>query len=331
MTAGLLLRPRIEKRAPSGKILRASIPEDVDLACKCQPDDCEYARFNDGVVKEALDRAFEAESLTAYHNNYERPLGAVSKGNIRRTGPLEVEIDIPAGTVGDGVLNAIEDAGVVVRPFIDSNNSELEKIGTTAVYSVAAFRSLIVSSTDANEGWPDPKLIDEDDRGRPTGKLEKRYAEFRETEIGTLKATVIRYGERANIAGFTEEFTPGSLDHRDVVANTFHSRDKVIARTNGGGLVLTDTAESLKMELAFLPTQDAADARELARRGVLRGVSVEFTATKDRWTGNHRTIERAELSGLALVPRPAYEGSTIESVRAALPTQPKPRPMLLRV
>ena len=78
--------------------------------------------------------------------------------------------------------------GVVVRPFIDSNNSDFEKIGTTAVYSVAFFRSLIVSSTDANKGWPEPRLIDEDDRGRPTGKLEKRYAEFRETEIGTLKA-----------------------------------------------------------------------------------------------------------------------------------------------
>ena len=331
MTAGLLIRRRTETRAPSGKRLRARIPEGRDLACQCQPGDCSHARFNDGVVKEALDRAFEAETLSAFHNNYERPLGAVSKGNIRRTGPLEVEIDIPAGTVGDSVLNAIDDVGVVVRPFIDSNNSELEKIGTTAVYSAAFFRSLIVSSTDANEGWPDPKLVDEDDRGRPTGKLEKRYAEFRETEIGTLKATVIRYGERASIAGFTEEFKPGSLDHSDVVANTFHSRDKVIARTNGGGLVLTDSPESLNMELAFLPTQDAQDARELARRGVLRGVSVEFTATRDRWTGTHRTIEQAELSGLALVPRPAYEGSTIEQVRAALPIQSKPKRPLLRV
>ena len=140
---------------------------------------------------------------------------------------------------------------------------------------------------------------------------------------------MIRYGERANIAGFTEEFLPGSLDHRDVVANTFHSRDKVIARTNGGGLVLTDSPESLSMELAFLPTVDAQDARELARRGVLRGVSVEFTATKDRWTGTHRTIEQAELSGLALVPRPAYEGSQIQDVREALPIKPKRRGLLI--
>ena len=118
MTAGLLLRRRTESRAPSGKRLRARIPEGVDLACKCQPDDCTHARFNRGVVKEALDRAFETQTLSAFHNNYERPLGAVSKGNIRRTGPLEVEIDLPVGTVGDGVLNAIEDAGVVAVPSL---------------------------------------------------------------------------------------------------------------------------------------------------------------------------------------------------------------------
>ena len=190
-----------------------------------------------------------------------------------------------------------------------------------------------MSSTDANEGWPEPKLVDEDNREKFAAncKVEHRYTEFRETEIGTLKATVIRYGERANIAGFTEEFRPGSLDHSDVIVNMHHDRSKVIARTNGGGLTLSDSAESLRMEMAFLSTQDAADARELARRGVLSGISVEFRALKDSWSGNHRTIEQAELSGLALVPRPAYEGSQIESVRAALPIQPKPKPMLLRV
>ena len=133
MSAGLLIRPRVETRAPSGKRLRATMPEDMDLACRCQPDDCEYARFNINVVVRALDEAFRREALAAFHNNYERPLGAVSKGNIRRTGLTEIEIDLPLGTVGDGVLNAIEDAGVVVRPFIDTGNSSFEKIGTTAV------------------------------------------------------------------------------------------------------------------------------------------------------------------------------------------------------
>ena len=331
MTAGLLLkRPRTENRGPSGKRLRARIPEGVNLACKCQPDDCETARFESGVVRDALDRAFEDETLSAFHNNYERPLGAVSKGNIRRIGPTEIEIDIPIGTVGDGVLNAIEDAGIVVRPFIDTDKSTLEKVGTTAVYSVAAFRSLIVSSTDANDGWPNPELVDDSDRGIAANckKIEHRYtAELRETEIGTLRATVIRYGERANIAGFTEEFLPGSLDHKDVVANLHHDRSKVIARTNGGGLNLLDSPESLSMELGFLPTQDAQDARTLARRGVLSGVSIEFRAIKDQWQGNHRTIEKAELSGLALVPRPAYQGSKIEAVRHEIR---RPKRLLLR-
>ena len=206
MTAGLLLKRanRIEDRAPSGKRLRARIPGNTDLACKCQPDDCEFARFEDGVVEQALDDAFQAETLSAFHNDYSRPLGNVAKGNIRRIGPTEIEIDIPIGQNGDGVLNAIEDAGIIARPFIDTGNSTLKKIGTTAVYSVAAFRSIIISSTDAKEGWPEPELIDDSSRRdfqlAANGKVEHRYmGPVVESETGRLTATVMRYGDRARI------------------------------------------------------------------------------------------------------------------------------------
>ena len=230
MSAGLLLNKRahrVEDRAPSGKRLRVRIPGNTDLACKCQPDDCEYARFADGVAEQALDDAFEAETLSAFHNDYSRPLGNVAKGNIRRIGPNEIEIDIPIGTNGDGVINAIEDAGIVARPFIDTANSTLKKVGATAVYSAVAFRSIIVSSTDAKEGWPEPELIEDGSRNlqlAANSQVEYRYiGPINESEKGHLKATVMQYRDVARIGpNQTEEFLPGSLNHSDVTANIQH-------------------------------------------------------------------------------------------------------------
>ena len=113
-----------------------------------------------------------------------------------------------------------------------------------------------------------------------------------------------------------------------MTANIQHDRSRIIARTGDGGLTLTDSENALTMALEFLGTREAQDARELTRRGVLGGVSVEFEAIKDRWTGNHRTIEKAVLSGLALVDRAAYPHAKVEAVRSEV-VRPK-RAGLLR-
>ena len=54
---------------------------------------------------------------------------------------------------------------------------------------------------------------------------------------------------------------------------------------------------------------------ELVRSGVLRGLSVEFRAIRDRFVGDLREIGRAVLDGLGLVDRPAYAGSVGLEVR----------------
>ena len=62
------------------------------------------------------------------------------------------------------MLAAHEDAGIVVRPFLDADRSEGSPIpredGSNAMaYSKANVRAFIVSSTDERQGWPEPILV----------------------------------------------------------------------------------------------------------------------------------------------------------------------------
>ena len=124
----------------------------------------------------------------------------------------------------------------------------------------------------------------------------------------------LRYGDVATIGGQPERFEPGAFGDvaaMDVVLNRQHDRRTPLARTGGGGLSLQDGPESLTMAAALPKTRDAADTLELVKTGVLRGLSVEFHALCERFDGALRVIERAVLTGLGVVDKPAYAESTI--------------------
>lgn len=147
--------------------------------------------------------------------------------------------------------------------------------------------------------------------------LERRAFEFRASDDGgTVEGIVIPYGQAARIADFTERFLPGSLSFGDVIANRQHDRHRPLARTDGGGLSLTDSATELRARIELPDTADGRDVRELVRLGVLRGLSAEFRTLKDEWEGSQRTIREAQLTGLAIVDVPAYAGAGIEAREA---------------
>ena len=77
----------------------------------------------------------------------------------------------------------------------------------------------------------------------------------------------------------------------------------MLART-GDRLAVTDTERALEVRAEL---RDGA-ALTLLRRGVLRGLSVEFRSLAERQDGAVRVIERATLEGLGLVDVPAYSG-----------------------
>ena len=62
--------------------------------------------------------------------NYRRPLASASRGTLRATSTdagLEIEVDLPAGAIGDEVIAAHEAAGVIIRPFVDPDRSEIRR------------------------------------------------------------------------------------------------------------------------------------------------------------------------------------------------------------
>lgn len=146
----------VEARAKRGARLMFRLPADKNLACRCCGPERRLARYTAELLQGALDRSFE--KLILFDEDYARPLASATRGTLRRTGPLDIEADLPTGPAGDAVVAAHDAAGVIVRPFVDPGTSKIEVVGNVAVYTEFELRSLIASATDAREGWPEAVL-----------------------------------------------------------------------------------------------------------------------------------------------------------------------------
>lgn len=124
----------------------------------------------------------------------------------------------------------------------------------------------------------------------------------------TLSGVAMRYGDVS--PGFRERFVPGAFGNvpTTIPVNLQHDRAIIVAER----AVLADGPRELSVR-ADLPAGSAA--LELVRRGALSGWSVEFHARAERREAGVRVIERAVLTGLALVDSGAYPASKAE-VRA---------------
>jgi len=182
---------RIELRARSGRTMRSSVPYDRALACECIAEmgpgsggACvPMAKFTKAAGDEMaamLDSAFAAaeRDILAIAGNFRRPLGSVSKGTLRARSTddgLELEIDLPAGAVGDEIVAANEAAGTVIRPLIDYDRSEYTDTDTGRVVTRPHLRAFIVGSTDAKAGWPAVRIdYDGEERAAPAPERRRR-------------------------------------------------------------------------------------------------------------------------------------------------------------
>ena len=141
-------------------------------------------------------------------------------------------------------------------------------------------------------------------------EAERRFAEFRVEGEGVIAGTAIRYGDLARVGSFAERFEPGALRFDDVIVNLMHRREAPVART-GAGLTLTDGQGALEARISLPDTTYGREARELVEARILRGMSIEFRASQERWEDKTRIIESATLTGIGLVDRPAYPDSVI--------------------
>lgn len=167
---------QVEARRRSGRRMRSYVPYDRELACDCIAQGssgaacvaiAKFQKVAGEEMERMMTRAFaNAErDVLAVAGNFRRPLASVSKGTLRGRNTdngFEVEIDLPAGAVGEEVVAANESAGVIVRPLIDFEQSEFVDTATGREYSKPHVRAFLVGATDTKKGWPDAEIIDDD-------------------------------------------------------------------------------------------------------------------------------------------------------------------------
>ena len=127
---------------------------------------------------------------------------------------------------------------------------------------------------------------------------------------GRLVGTLLTYGERAGDR--LEAFEKGSLSWPDngIVLREQHDRKQPIMR-----VIPELRGDQIILDAPLPDTQRGRDAATMIRNGTMRGLSVEFKATGQRFSGGIRRITSALLSGAGLVDDPSYRGSRVE-VRA---------------
>ena len=118
---------------------------------------------------------------------------------------------------------------------------------------------------------------------------------------GRLVGRLVRYGEQATDR--RELFEPGALEWPTdgVVLNRQHVREKPILR-----FVPQVDGNEVRVDAQLPDTSSGRDTAVEVRSGLLRGLSIEFKAIKETYSGGVRRISRAMLKGAGLVDSPSY-------------------------
>ena len=121
--------------------------------------------------------------------------------------------------------------------------------------------------------------------------------------VGVLLPYEVRASDRA------EQFSKGALrwPSDGVLLRAMHRRDSPIARFTPEA-----TDGEVRVAIQLPDTTSGRDAASNVKAGVLRGLSVEFVAERERQASGVRVIERARLVGAGLVDSPSYAGAGVE-------------------
>lgn len=173
---------KVEVRRRRGRTIRQTIPADTDLGCECASAECKWARLVAEPLREAIEGAYQdAVEVLGVRANYGTPLASKSKGSVRARivgKDAEVGVDLPDGPDGDAVLRDAENAGIVLRPYLDrdlsdgsvENRAAPDAENRVMTYSKIVIRSFVIGATDARAGWPEPELIPTPDEYMAEGR-----------------------------------------------------------------------------------------------------------------------------------------------------------------
>ncbi|MCQ9281719.1 HK97 family phage prohead protease [Priestia aryabhattai] len=120
---------------------------------------------------------------------------------------------------------------------------------------------------------------------------------------------------------FVERILPGTFNkalqnENEIRFLAEHDKDKVLATTRNGSLILREDNEGLYMEATIAPTSYGRDYHTLIQEGVIQNMSFGMAVIKDNWRKLNDGLYERSISDLALyevsaVKDPAYAQSTI--------------------
>ena len=124
---------------------------------------------------------------------------------------------------------------------------------------------------------------------------------------GGIVGTLLTFGERASDR--PEVFAPNSLTFADggLILNRQHQRHSPIMR-----FTPELRGRALVIDAKLPPTAAGRDAAVEVKSGLMRGLSIEFNASREENRGGVRTILAGVLHGAGLVDSPSYGGSRVD-------------------
>ena len=138
-------------------------------------------------------------------------------------------------------------------------------------------------------------------------KLERRYADLTDIEGRTLTGMALPFEVEARVGTMRERFARGSVQSTgEAVLNRQHQRAVPLAR-EPETLTFEVRDNGLWMSATLPETRESDDTLALVKARVLRGLSVEFVAKRERFDSGVRVIEAATVYGLAVVDSGAYQ------------------------
>ena len=147
-------------------------------------------------------------------------------------------------------------------------------------------------------------------------KLERRYADLTDIEGRTLTGLALPFETETRVGTMRERFARGSVvTSGEAVLNVMHDRNRPLAR-EPETLAFEVTEAGLFMRAELPKTREADDAIEMVKKGIWRGISVEFYSVKERQLSGVRVIDAAVVYGVAIADRATYKTTNL-SVRAA--------------
>ena len=119
---------------------------------------------------------------------------------------------------------------------------------------------------------------------------------------GRLVGRILTYGERATDR--PELFEPGALTWpaEGVVLQRQHARGAPIMR-----VIPALVGDELRIDQALPDTTAGRDAATEIRSGLMRGLSVSFSAQRQAFVGGTRRIQSAAMTAVGLVDSPSYD------------------------